>query len=327
MYRHILHILALLFIPLACFAQNSLWNKADSVLIKFAQSNNCDTLYLSRPKSRWTLQLRTNVSNTSFHTQSFFHDAEQQVEMMARPRLTLGVSASYRGLSGSLSLNPVKISGAETDVEYNFRAYGNKFGGELIGVSTRTLKGSITQSNTTTTIDAGSIKQDAIYLNGYYAFNNRRFSYPAAFTMSYIQKKSAGSWLLGASFYAYEMNADDKKSDQIINSSLSGMNVGIGGGYGYNWVPHKDWLVHISALPTFIVYERGKLDLGFEEKHLLYRFPEVIIVGRGAITYSHKNFIYGANMVYNYSSNGNQNDFNIQNQRFRLRLFIGYRIH
>lgn len=37
-------------------------------------------------------------------------------------------------------------------------------------------------------------------LTGYYTFNHRRFSYPAAFTQSYIQRRSAGSWLAGISY-------------------------------------------------------------------------------------------------------------------------------
>ena len=37
-------------------------------------------------------------------------------------------------------------------------------------------------------------------LNAYYAFNGRRFSYPAVFSQSWMQKRSCGSLMLGASF-------------------------------------------------------------------------------------------------------------------------------
>ena len=36
-------------------------------------------------------------------------------------------------------------------------------------------------------------------VNAYYAFDSSRFSYPAAFSQSYIQRRSAGSFLLAFS--------------------------------------------------------------------------------------------------------------------------------
>ena len=47
---------------------------------------------------------------------------------------------------------------------------------------------------------AGKNRDYEFNLNSYYAFNYRKFSFPAAFSQSYIQKRSAGSWMVGASF-------------------------------------------------------------------------------------------------------------------------------
>jgi hypothetical protein len=121
----------------------------------------------------------------------------------------------------------------------------------------------------------GMLHVQTLNLNTYYAFNNRRFSYPAAFSQSYIQRRSAGSFLLAASgmwqqaTFDWELGLKFKMTD-----------IGIGAGYGYNYVPHQGWLLHISALPTFIVYSNTSMNYGDDSLDLSYHFPEVIITGR-----------------------------------------------
>ena len=41
-------------------------------------------------------------------------------------------------------------------------------------------------------------------------------------------------------------------SEQVAHGGLAG----IGGGYGYNLVLPHQWLVHLSSLPTFIIFSR-----------------------------------------------------------------------
>ena len=45
-------------------------------------------------------------------------------------------------------------------------------------------------------------------LNLYYIFNNRRFSYPAAFSQSTNQRRSAGSFIIGFSVSAHNLDFD-----------------------------------------------------------------------------------------------------------------------
>ena len=116
-------------------------------------------------------------------------------------------------------------------------------------------------------------------VNAYYAFNNRRFSYPAAFSQSYIQRRSAGSFLLAASGMWQDVNLGDQSSG-VEELKLKMTNIGIGAGYGYNFVPYKGWLLHISALPTFIVYNHATMTYGDDHMKLGYHFPEEHQVAR-----------------------------------------------
>ena len=48
----------------------------------------------------------------------------------------------------------------------------------------------------------GILQVKTLNVNAFYVFNYRRFSYPAAFSQSYIQRRSAGSFLLAIRLYA-----------------------------------------------------------------------------------------------------------------------------
>ena len=75
----------------------------------------------------------------------------------------------------------------------------------------------------------GSISQKTLNLNFYYAFNYCKSSFPAAFSQSYIQKRSAGSWMIGASF--------DGSKTKVKGMTIRLNELALGAGYGYNLVP------------------------------------------------------------------------------------------
>ena len=102
-------------------------------------------------------------------------------------------------------------------------------------------------------------------------------------------------------------------------------NIGIGGGYGYNYVPASGWLLHISAIPTFIVYSKTSLTFGGTRVPLDYHFPEVIITGRGSVVYLWSNKFLGMSMVYNFTNIGSEEKFAVHNSKWRVRTFFGLR--
>ena len=102
-------------------------------------------------------------------------------------------------------------------------------------------------------------------------------------------------------------------------------NIGIGAGYGYNYVPSKQWLLHISALPTFIVYSNTKMTFNDTKLPLHYHFPEVIITGRGAVVRQLGNKFFGMSMVFNFTNVGNEKNLAVHNIKWRVRAFLGFR--
>ena len=103
-------------------------------------------------------------------------------------------------------------------------------------------------------------------------------------------------------------------------------NIGLGAGYGYNYVPGQGWLLHISGLPTFIVYSNTSMTFGDDRIPLRYHFPEVIITGRGAVIRQWGNKFLGISMVFNFTNIGDKDNLTVQNNKWRIRTFFGLRL-
>lgn len=288
---------------------------------------NTDTLYIVRPKTWWTIRGRLNVSGAGIKTEGREDAIHYLTEMNSNHKATLSVAVGYMGLTFSFALNPAKLLGKYQDYEFNLNSYSNRWGFDVIYQRASNFKGFIERdgSNRIDT-ETNKLKLRTINFNAYYAFNYKRFSYPAAFSQSYIQRRSAGSLLLGLSLQGQYLTID--ASEQLAGKEveLRTANHGIGAGYGYNFVPGRNWLLHISALPTFIVISKTSLYIGDQKLSMPYHFPEVIIVGRGAVVKQFGRWFAGLTMVYNFTSIGDEEKLQLQNQKWRARLFVGMRL-
>lgn len=301
-------------------------HKGDQLLEAKYKKISFDTLYIGRPDARWTIKLRTNLSGAQLK----FNGSKNQIpfngDLRADYRGTLSVAVAYRGIAVGLAVNPAKLAGKSKDNEFNLNSYSNKFGFDVVLLSSKTYHGSVETNGVSSDISKGQLKQKAVNLNFYYAFNGRRFSFPAAFSQSYVQKRSAGSFMLGMSMDGQYTDAYDVMTNSGVgNAKMRIYALGIGAGYGYNLVVGRHWLFHLSTLPTFDVLLRSYIETDEGKVNMHYRFPSVIIVGRGAAVYSWKNKFFGATMVFNYSSVGDENRLQIKRAKERLRLFYGFR--
>ena len=298
-------------------------HRFDSLLSVKYNRGNIDTAYVVRPQTKWTVTARLNVSGAKIESegmenvQQHFHS-----ELKADYKSTLSVGVSYLGFSLSASLNPAKMMGRYSDYELNFNSYGKRFGFDIIYQDAHNYTGwHDGDGMDRIELPEDMLKVKTLNVNAFYVFNSRRFSYPAAFSQSYIQKRSAGSFLLAMSGMGQHASLDwEEKLD------LKMTHIGIGGGYGYNFVPGKGWLLHISVLPTFIVYTNTSMTFGDTNVPLHYHFPEVIITSRGAVLRQWSNKFIGLSMVFNYTNTGDKDNLELQNTKWRVRTFFGLRI-
>ena len=263
-----------------------------------------------------------NVSGAKIEAEGIDQGQHFKAEMQANRKATLSLGVSYLGLSLSAALNPAKLMGKYHDFELNFNSYGRRFGFDIIYQDAKNFTGWHDHDGIERiTLPDGVLSVKTLNLNAFYVFNSRRFSYPAAFSQSYIQRRSAGSLLLAVSGMGQQATLDWNQEMQLKMT-----NVSLGAGYGYNYVPGQGWLLHISALPTFIVYSNTSMTFGDTRVPLHYHFPEVIITGRGAVVRQWGNKFLGMSMLFNFTNIGHKESLTIHNIKWRVRTFFGLRL-
>ena len=318
--RLLVPLLFYFFLAMPLNAQTII-QRIDSILTYRYYKANIDTNYITRPKTKWTIKTRLNLSGTKIEAEGTDNNTHFMSKMKADYKMTLSLGVSYLGFSLNLSLNPAKLMGKYHDYELNFNSYGKRFGFDIIYQDAKNFTGwHESDGKQRIELPADILNVKTLNVNAYYAFNSRHFSYPAAFSQSYIQRRSAGSFMLALSCQGQNGTLS---GDQKLEYKMT--NIGIGGGYGYNYVPAQGWLLHLSALPTFIVYSNTSMTFNDTEVPLHYHFPEVIITGRGAIVRQMRKSFFGLSMIFNFTNVGNKEDLTIHNIRWHLRTFYGFR--
>lgn len=316
------------------FAQTPQWlSVADSILGSHYNDSiiysRIDSNYVCRPQGRWTFKTRLNISGATFDAigTDSHSGYRQHMHMPTDIKSTLSASVTYMGISAGISINPKLLVGKYKDYELNLNSYGNKLGIDVILHKSKSDGGWVKAldpiDNKELYIqDISNSKTATLNTNIYWALNSRRFSMPAAFNMTYIQKKSTGSVLLGLSYQGQETEANTENTRWNYHAH----NIGVGVGYGYNMVVRRDWLIHLSSIPTFMVYTDSKASIEGQDMKLKNKFPRVILTGRGSVIRYDGNKFYGLSMVYTYTSIGKHSQLHISSDKWRIRLIYGWRL-
>lgn len=282
-----------------------------------------DTTYIAKPKERWTVKLRANVTGNHMLLRGKNGGQELRSDLDAAHKLTFSFAVGYRGITLSFAANPLKWAGKYKDLEYNIISYGRKFGFDASYVSANTYGGSTRIGDKETEIESGFVSQKQLNMSGYYVFNHRRFSYPAAFSQSQLQLRSAGSWLLAASASGGKIKSKIE-TQGFPSPKIRYLNVGIGGGYGYNLVLGRIML-HGSLTSELVVGNWSRMDTDEGKVKMPWRFPNFIVQGRVAALYNWKESFLGFSATSNFSSMGDKDQLDILQLHWLARLFYGVR--
>ena len=304
--------------------------KVDSVLSSRYYKTPYDTNYVVRPEGTVTLKLRLNQTGNDFHAKGTVNDIYSKADLSTSHKTTISIAASYRGLSAAVALNPAKMSGTYKDYEFNLNYYSSRISLDFSYQRSESLTGDVNREDRgEQPMESGDLTLKVVNFAGYYAFNHRHFSYPAAFNQSYIQRRSAGSWLAGISYQGGIIETRDELKARNPNAptvSIAVGHVGIGGGYAYNWVLGQKWLIHFSLLPTFVVYNRNKMTVNGERKEAQHMRFNMIFNERAAIVYNFSpRYFAGATLVMN-NSVFDDDAVVINQNKWRARAFIGLRL-
>ena len=300
----------------------------DSVLAVRYYKTSYDTNYVVRPEGRLTLKVRLNQSGDDFHVKGDKDGISSKADLKTSYKTTVSIGASYRGLSAAFSINPAKMKGAYKDYEFNLAYYSGRLSVDASYHRSTTLSGDVERGDAIGHLESGDVKMKMVNLAGYYAFNYRHFSYPAVFNQSYIQRRSAGSWLAGISYQGGNIETTDELKERNPNTPDVNIHIGllgIGGGYGYNWVLGKRWLLHLSMLPTFVIYNHNHMTVNGERRDAKHFSFSMIFNERAAVIY---NFSprYFAGATLTMSNSFFDNDVTVNQNKWFARAFVGMRL-
>lgn len=247
--------------------------KKVKTLIDSASVKGLDRQYIDAPERPWQVIIRGNVNQSMLSMKT--GGTMSGMDYYARPYLKtepsryIGVWAGYRGYGFGYTVN----AGGDKGSYFTFGATGGAYG---VNVRLHSFENSNPGFNLDTDLLSAEqmdalksvsltdpIQVNTVIADGYYLFNGKHFSYAAAYDQSVIQKKSAGSLMVGAMYYYGSIDyASHSNGDLIyLMQGLGKVKLwqgSIGIGYAYNWVPVRGLLVNVMAMPMLTVLNKIK---------------------------------------------------------------------
>ena len=254
--------------------------------------SSVDPSYIEVPDKPWRVILRykENGVDVDYEHSADFPETNQRTEwkLCFEPPIasSVGFWVGYRGTGFAYSKSLTKNAGryysfSSTGAKYGFNFRLRRFKTEDAKFSAKDYKdGQLDGEPYDTAFNMPSaVWIRSVYVNGYYVFNGRRYSQAAAYNQSVIQRRSAGSLLLGATWYQSSFDYSDIVNGyfMIFGDGISRIKVhqaNIGVGYGYNWVPLRGLVVNAMAMPTISVYNRVKV---YKYDFNYYLAPEELV--------------------------------------------------
>ena len=173
-----------------------------------------DPLYIEVPDKPWRVILRykENVVDVDYSQSVDFPEYNEHAdwELCFTPPVasSVGFWVGYRGTGFSYSKSLTKNAGryysiSSTGAKYGFNFRLRRFNTQdaEFNAEDRNLDTGVGSKESTTVSMPAPVWIRSTYINGYYVFNGRRYSQAAAYNQSVIQRHSAGSLLLGATWY------------------------------------------------------------------------------------------------------------------------------
>lgn len=233
----------------------------------------CDTNYVTPQKYNITTQLELSY----WHDYYFLRSSKTDNTMVIQsdPSVILGgyVYYSIFGYGAVWNLNDIGIKAGKTNgtslrqtfvihtakIFAEYYMFNSGKGAEIRSVSGIETKG---KDRTFHGLDSRCNGFSALYM-----FNNRHFSWPAAFGANAVQRKSCGSWSVGFQYNHQNITFDKEALPDYIKEDIDSTllfnrvnyhDYSVSVGYNYNWVLGRNVFYAISIIPS-IGYRRSNI--------------------------------------------------------------------
>lgn len=294
----------------------------------FKEFNSIDTSYIEPQHYNYTFMLQ----NTNTYEMYRLSGKDGESVTFA-PDITyrLGPYVGWRWIFLGFTIDLKNIGGSNsTKREFDLSIYSNLLGLDLFWRKTgndykiREIKlGDDIDTSPMKDVPFGGIESMIRGVNFYYIFNHKKFSYPAAYSQSTNQRRSAGSALMGIGYTRHSLKVDwdqltsltqdrlGPEAATVLRQALNFERVeyidfSVSGGYSYNWVFAKNWLMNIS-LSGALGYKHSKSE-AYDDDYPLKNFNiknfNLDAIGRFALVWNNTKCYAGLSSIlhsYNYS--------------------------
>jgi len=288
-----------------------------------------DTTYIGIPVQRWSLYTMTDGHMNHLYLDQHGNGAGYSGTLFTTPDVCQNLSLSWHGTGISVPIfNPKWVfpSLRNKNVDYSFTNYGNKVGFSVTVRIYDSHSGEFTDAQgEKLKVKSGDCHDYSSDLDFYYAFNGSRFSMPAAFAFSQVQKKSAGSFLFTTAIRNGKTVVDTNPDVGGYNMTILSNLLAMGGGYGYNLVTERGWLVHMSLIANLVVMKHYEMQIGPHVIDDVGAFPDVVAASTLAFIKNKDNFYYGLNLVNRSALCGSKAAIGFFNSRGNAQLLFGLR--
>ena len=307
---------------------------------KFLDFSDFDTAYISPNRYNYALML-DHFTNYEYYSVGSGTPEPQRLRFSPKPHNKIGVYFGWRWLFLGWAVDADglygKKNGKKRGREFDLSLYSSKLGVDIFYKRTgnsykiHKITGFSDRIPTDYSEDFNGLKVKMKGLNLYYIFNNRRFSYPAAFSQSTNQRRSAGSFITGFSVSAHNLDFDYTQLPPIIQETMNpGMkvnhikytNISLNFGYAYNWVFARNCLACLSLHPA-VAYKTSRIRKAEEETDEWYKNFNIDFILRVGIVYNNSKYFAGTSFVgrtYDYY----RNNFSLNNGFGTLQVYAGF---
>lgn len=234
----------------------------------------CDTNYVTPQKYQFTTQLELSYWNDFYRLRS--SETGNTMNLESVPSLVLGGYLYYSILGYGISWNLGDIGKPTgqtngTSMRQSLSIHTAKIFAELFtyrsGKSARfthlTDYDFKDHDKSFTGLDS-----KLFGLQAFYIFNNKHFSWPAAFGQNAVQRRSCGSWNLGFQYNHQSVTFNDEELPDYLKPTIDTTllfkrvdynDYSVSIGYSFNWVLRRNLLIAISVQPS-IGYRRSNIE-------------------------------------------------------------------
>ena len=307
---------------------------------KFLNFSDFDTHYIS-PNRYYYALMTTHFSNFEYYSVRTDEPYPQKLSFSPNPHNKIGLYFGWKWIfiGWSVDVDDLyrKTNRKNKGTEFDLSLYSSKFGVDIFYRRTgnnykiHKIRGFNDEIPANYSESFNGLKVNIKGLNLYYIFNNRKFSYPAAFSQSTNQRISTGSFITGFSISRHKLDFDymqlphyilDNMNQGMKVTNIKYTNANISFGYAYNWVFAHNCLACISFTPA-ISYKTSDVDAEMNEDNKKYGKFNLDFLIRAGLVYNNGKYYIGTSFLgknYNYQ----RNNFSLDNGFGTLQVYAGF---